>query len=95
MLHGDQARLKLVKGIQTLARTAQKTLGPGGRNVAIEYDGGDPKITKDGVTVIKSIHLKDRAEEMGSKLLKKQAGATNIYAGDGTTTSTILTREIL
>lgn len=61
----------------------------------LEYEGGDPKITKDGVTVIKSILLKDRAEEMGSKLLKKQAGSTNIFAGDGTTTSTILTREIL
>ena len=63
--------------------------------MVLEYEGGDPKITKDGVTVIKSILLKDRAEEMGSKLLKKQAGATNTFAGDGTTTSTILTREIL
>jgi chaperonin GroEL len=63
--------------------------------VVLEYEGGDPKITKDGVTVIKSILLKDRAEEMGSKLLKKQAGSTNTFAGDGTTTSTILTREIL
>jgi chaperonin GroEL len=49
----------------------QKTLGPGGRNVALEYEGGEPKITKDGVTVLKSIHLKNRAQEMGSKLLKK------------------------
>ncbi len=63
--------------------------------MVLEYEGGDPKITKDGVTVIKSILLKDRAEEMGSKLLKKQAGSTNTFAGDGTTTSTILTREIL
>lgn len=70
-------------------------MGPGGRNVALEYDGGDPKITKDGVTVLKSIHLKDRAEELGSKLLKKQAGSTNTYAGDGTTTSSLMTKEIL
>jgi chaperonin GroEL len=49
------------------------TLGPGGRNVALEYDGGDPKITKDGVTVLKSINLKDRAQELGSKLLKRSS----------------------
>lgn len=94
-MHGDIAREKLIQGISKLAMTASKTLGPGGRNVALEYDNGDPKITKDGVTVLKTIHLGDRAEEMGSKLLKKQAGATNIFAGDGTTTSSILTRAIL
>lgn len=89
------ARAHIIAGIRQLAQTAQKTLGPGGRNVALEYDGGDPKITKDGVTVLKSIHLPDRAQEMGSKLLKKQSGATNIFAGDGTTSSSILTRELL
>ena len=71
VMHGDEARDRLIQGITKLAITAQKTLGPGGRNVALEYDGGDPKITKDGVTVLKSIHLGDRAEELGSKLLKK------------------------
>lgn len=65
------ARAHIIAGIRKLAETAQKTLGPGGRNVALEYDGGDPKITKDGVTVLKSIFLQDRAQEMGSKLLKK------------------------
>ena len=49
-------------------------MGPGGRNVALEYDGGEPKITKDGVTVLKSINLQNRAEELGSKLLKKTSG---------------------
>lgn len=95
MLHGIDCRKALAAGIKTLADVGQKTLGPGGRNIAIEYDGGDPKITKDGVTVIKSILLGKREEEMGAKLLKKSTGATNIYAGDGTTTSSILTREIL
>ncbi len=82
-------------GINTLADVGQKTLGPGGRNIAIEYDGGEPKITKDGVTVLKSLHLGEREKEMGAKLLKKSTGATNIFAGDGTTTSSILAREIL
>lgn len=82
-------------GIKTLADVGQKTLGPGGRNIAIEYDGGEPKITKDGVTVLKSLHLGEREKEMGAKLLKKSTGATNIFAGDGTTTSSILAREIL
>lgn len=71
------------------------TLGPGGRNVAIDYEGGEPKITKDGVTVLKSVHLGIREQEMGAKLLKRSTGATNIFAGDGTTTSAILAREIL
>ena len=70
-------------------------MGPGGRNVALEYEAGDPKITKDGVTVLKSIYLAERAKEMGAKLLKKSAGATNLYAGDGTTSQSILAREIL
>ena len=85
MLYGDKARKAIVAGINTLSRTGQVTLGPGGRNVALEYEAGDPKITKDGVTVLKTIHLAERAKEMGSKLLKKSAGATNTYAGDGTT----------
>jgi len=84
-----------VAGIKTLADVGQKTLGPGGRNIAIEYDGGEPKITKDGVTVLKSLHLGEREKEMGAKLLKRSTGATNIFAGDGTTTSSILARDIL
>ena len=95
MMYGEEARRALVAGIKTLAEVGQKTLGPGGRNVAIEYEGGDPKITKDGVTVLKSVHIADRAQEMGAKMLKRSTGATNIFAGDGTTTSSILAREIL
>ena len=94
-MYGEEARRALVAGIKTLAEVGQKTLGPGGRNVALEYEGGDPKITKDGVTVLKSVHIADRAQEMGAKMLKRSTGATNIFAGDGTTTSSILAREIL
>lgn len=95
MIYGMDCRRALLAGIKTLADVGQKTLGPGGRNITIEYDGGEPKITKDGVTVLKSLHLGEREKEMGAKLLKKSTGATNIFAGDGTTTSSILAREIL
>ena len=95
MMYGEDARKALVAGIQTLAEVGQKTLGPGGRNVAIEYEAGEPKITKDGVTVLKSIMLAEREKEMGAKMLKRSSGATNIFAGDGTTTSAILAREII
>lgn len=71
------------------------TLGPGGRNVALEYEGGDPKITKDGVTVVKSVNEEDRAKEIGVKLVKRVANNTNMYAGDGTTTSTLMSRELV
>ncbi len=63
--------------------------------MALEYEGGDPKITKDGVTVVKSINEKERALDIGSRLMKRVAGNTNIYAGDGTTTSTLLANELL
>ena len=95
LIYGEEARRALVAGIKTLAEVGQKTLGPGGRNVAIEYEGGDPKVTKDGVTVLKSVHLAEREKEMGSKMLKRSTGSTNIFAGDGTTTSSVLSREIL
>jgi len=95
MIYGMDCRRALLAGIKTLADVGQKTLGPGGRNITIEYDGGEPKITKDGVTVLKSLHLGEREKEMGAKLLKKSTGATNIFAGDGTTTSSILAQKIL
>lgn len=63
--------------------------------MVLDYEYGDPKITKDGVTVIKSISVGNRAAEMGAKLLKKSAGSTNIFAGDGTTSSSVLSREII
>jgi chaperonin GroEL len=66
-----------------------------GRNVALEYEGGDPKITKDGVTVVKSVFEEKREHDMGAKLAKRVAGNTNIFAGDGTTTSTLLSKILL
>jgi chaperonin GroEL len=69
-------------------------LGPGGRNIVLEYENGDPKITKDGVTVIKSIFEQSRDRDMGAKLLKRVANNTNIYAGDGTTTSTLISSQL-
>lgn len=66
-----------------------------GRNVALEYEGGDPKITKDGVTVVKSVFEPIREHDMGARLMKRIAGNTNLYAGDGTTTSTLLSKELL
>ena len=64
MIYGMDCRRALLAGIKTLADVGQKTLGPGGRNITIEYDGGEPKITKDGVTVLKSLHLGEREKEM-------------------------------
>jgi chaperonin GroEL len=88
-----------------LARAASLTLGPGvsiicllalkGRNVALEYEGGEPKITKDGVTVVKSVFETKRERDMGARLAKRIAGNTNLFAGDGTTTSTLLSKVML
>ena len=95
ILFGDKSRSALLNGVTRLAKTSSVTLGPGGRNVVIEYEGGDPKITKDGVTVIKSIEMQKRAEELGARLLKRSAGYTNTYAGDGTTSSALISKEII
>jgi chaperonin GroEL len=81
-------------GIQRVSQTACLTLGPGGRNIVLEYENGAPKITKDGVTVVKSIFELTRERDMGAKLLKRVANNTNVYAGDGTTTSTLIAREL-
>ena len=74
---GAAARLPLLAGINSVAFPAQVTMGPGGRNVALEYEGGEPKITKDGVTVVKSVFLDARDQEMGVKLVKRVANNTN------------------
>ena len=92
---GHQARDKIARGMKILAEVTSKTYGPGGRNVALEYENGDPKITKDGVTVWKSIFFKDREEELGAKLLKRIAHVTNTYAGDGTTLSTFFSSALV
>lgn len=84
-----------MQGITKLSQAAALTLGPGGRNIVLEYENGSPKITKDGVTVVKSIFETTRDKDMGAKLLKRVANNTNLYAGDGTTTSTLISRELI
>tara|TARA_A100001391_G_scaffold179544_1_gene144587 strand:- start:90 stop:1733 length:1644 start_codon:yes stop_codon:yes gene_type:complete len=89
------ARNKLLNGVNQLANAVTATLGPSGRNVIIEKDMGNPVSTKDGVTVAKSIELKDKVENLGAQIVKQAAIKTADYAGDGTTTSTLLAQEIL
>lgn len=89
-----ECRMKMLQGCDKLADAVQTTLGPKGRNVAIEQSFGAPKITKDGVTVAKAIDLTDKYENMGAQLVKQVASQTNDKAGDGTTTATILARAI-
>lgn len=91
---GVEGRAALLKGVNTLADAVSVTLGPKGRNVLIEQQFGSPKITKDGVTVAKSITLESKFEDMGAKLLQEVASKTNESAGDGTTSATILGRSI-
>ncbi|MFN7038466.1 MAG: chaperonin GroEL [Alphaproteobacteria bacterium] len=92
--HGQQAREKLNRGVNIIADAVAVTLGPKGRNVVIEKSYGAPTVTKDGVTVAKSIELSDRQENLGAQLVKSVASKTNDIAGDGTTTATVLTRAI-
>ena len=91
----SEAREQLVKGIDTLADAVVSTLGPNGRNVAIERDGKYPQSTKDGVTVAKHITLKDPTQNLGIDLVREAATQTADKAGDGTTTSTLLAREMV
>jgi chaperonin GroEL len=92
---GSEARNQLVKGIDILADAVVSTLGPNGRNVVIANGQGTPQSTKDGVTVAKSISLKDPNQELGVQLVKQAAIKTAEKAGDGTTTSTLLAREMI
>ena len=92
---GGTARENLVKGIDVLANAVVSTLGPNGRNVVIANDQGSPQSTKDGVTVAKSISLSDPEQELGVQLVKQAAIKTAEKAGDGTTTSTLLAREMV
>ncbi|KAJ1975776.1 chaperonin [Dimargaris verticillata] len=91
---GVEGRAQLLRGVDILANAVAVTLGPRGRNVLIEQAYGSPKITKDGVTVAKSITLEDKFENLGAKLVQDVANKTNETAGDGTTTATVLTRAI-
>ncbi|XP_039135017.1 LOW QUALITY PROTEIN: chaperonin CPN60-2, mitochondrial-like [Dioscorea cayenensis subsp. rotundata] len=91
---GVEARALMLKGVEDLADAVKVTMGPKGRNVVLEQSWGAPKVTKDGVTVAKSIEFKDRVKNMGASLVKQVANATNDVAGDGTTCATVLTRAI-
>ena len=90
----DDARARLLKGANLIADAVKVTLGPKGRNVVIEQAGKPPIVTKDGVTVAKSINIRDRFENLGVQLLKEAASRTNDVAGDGTTTATVLGQAI-
>ncbi|MBI5757337.1 MAG: chaperonin GroEL [Planctomycetales bacterium] len=94
LLFDDRARLKLQRGVRTLADAVAVTMGPTGRNVIIDKSFGNPVVTKDGVTVSKEIDLDDPFENMGAKLVNEVASKTSDIAGDGTTTATVLTRAI-
>lgn len=94
LLFEDNARSRLMRGIDKLADAVAVTMGPTGRNVIIDKSFGGPTVTKDGVTVAKEIELEDRFENMGSKLVVEVAQKTSDLAGDGTTTATVLARSI-
>ncbi|XP_057959286.1 chaperonin CPN60-2, mitochondrial [Malania oleifera] len=91
---GVEARALMLKGVEELADAVRVTMGPKGRNVVLEQNFGAPKVTKDGVTVAKSIEFKDKVKNIGASLVKQVANATNDVAGDGTTCATVLTRAI-
>ena len=92
---GTDARTKMLKGVETLARAVKVTLGPKGRNVVLDKSYGAPKITKDGVSVAKEVELPNKFENMGAQLIKEVAQKTADKAGDGTTTATVLAEAII
>ena len=95
ILFSDDARQKLISGVNKLARAVVTTLGPKGRNVAIDKKWGAPAVLHDGVSVAKEIELADPFENMGAQLVKEAASKTNDVAGDGTTTATLLAQQIV
>lgn len=92
---GDEARNKMLKGVNILANAVRVTLGPKGRNVILDKSFGSPMITKDGVSVAKEIELEDKFENMGAQMVKEVASKANDEAGDGTTTATVLAQNII
>ena len=91
----EDARTKMLTGVDKLANTVKTTIGPKGRNVVLEQSYGAPTITNDGVTIAKAVELEDHFENMGAKLVAEVASKTNDIAGDGTTTATVLTQAIV
>jgi chaperonin GroEL len=94
IIHGEQSRQAILRGVNQLADAVKITLGPKGRNVVLDKKFGSPTITKDGVTVAKEIELKDAAENMGAQMVREVASKTSDVAGDGTTTATVLAQAI-
>ena len=92
---GDDARSRMIKGVNVLANAVRVTLGPKGRNVVLDKSFGAPHVTKDGVTVAKEIELEDKFENMGAQMVKEVSSQTNDVAGDGTTTATVLAQAIV
>jgi len=92
---GDDARSRLLSGVNTLSNAVKVTLGPKGRNVVLDKSFGAPTVTKDGVSVAKEIELKDKFENMGAQMVKEVASKTSDEAGDGTTTATVLAQSML
>jgi len=95
VLFGDDARVRIVRGVNILANAVKSTLGPKGRNVVIDRSFGAPNVTKDGVSVAKEIELKEKFENIGAQLVKEVASKTSDNAGDGTTTATVLAQSIV
>ena len=95
IMFDEEARRKVLQGVEKLAKTVKVTLGPSGKNVIMEKSYGGPQVTKDGVSVAKEVELEDPFENMGAKLIREVASKTNDIAGDGTTTATVLAEEIL
>ena len=94
VVHGEESRAAILRGVNQLADAVKVTLGPKGRNVVIDKKFGSPTITKDGVTVAKEIELKDTLENMGAQMVREVASKTSDVAGDGTTTATVLAQAI-
>jgi len=94
IVHGEESRQAILRGVNLLADAVKVTLGPKGRNVVIEKKFGSPTITKDGVTVAKEIELRDAQENMGAQMVREVASKTSDVAGDGTTTATVLAQSI-
>src|SRR6059058_1369114 len=94
IVHGEDSRQAILRGVNVLADAVKVTLGPKGRNVVIEKKFGSPTITKDGVTVAKEIELEDKLENTGAQMVREVASKTSDVAGDGTTTATVLAQAI-